>query len=505
MEKNDTGQLPPENEKPGTSLSKSLFIRGRQCHKSLWLQKHRPELKNELTCTQEAVFTLGHKVGNLAKGLFPGGVEVPYEGLSHEEQLELTREAIAKGTETIYEATFLHDGIFVKADILHHGRQGWELYEVKASTKVKDYHSDDAALQFHVLRGAGIDPARVSIVHIDNSYIRTGDLDTHKLFSVADITSQVKDLQAEISQEIDSQRTMLRGGTPDIDIGPHCNNPYECDFTGYCRAHVPKDSIFDLSCRGMDKFSLYRQGFVRLEDIPLDKLNTSQRFQVESTVMKRDTVNREGVRRFLDSLWHPLCFLDFETFMDPVPPFEGTRPYQQIPFQFSLHIEREPGAEIEHHGFLAEPGHDPRPELLDTLLHLIPEDACIIAWNQVFEIGVLRGLADAFPQHKERIERMIANFRDLMAPFRARTIYLWQAKGSYSIKKILPLLVPELGYEGMDIGDGGAAMDAWHTMNSKIDSEELERIRASLWEYCKLDTLAMVRILKKIKNIDNAR
>jgi hypothetical protein len=316
-----------------------------------------------------------------------------------------------------------------------------------------------------------------------------------------DITAEVENLQPFVVEEIVTQRAMLVGDLPTIDIGPHCEDPYGCDFTGHCWDHVPDDSVFDLRGRGVDKFALYRQGVVCQADIPLEILNDSQRFQAESTLMKQDYLDSEGVREFVDSLWHPLCFLDFETFMDPIPPFEGTWPYQQIPFQFSLHMQREPGGEIEHHGFLGKRGQDPRSGLCDNLLRLIPPDACILAWNQSFEIRVLSGLADLFPVNSERIAQMIANFRDLMVPFRERTIYLWQTKGSYSIKAVLPVFIPELTYEGMEIADGGAAMDAWHVMNALEDPAELERLRAALWEYCKLDTLAMVRILERMMSL----
>ena len=223
-----------KNEPLTSYLSKSLFIRGLQCHKSLWLQKNCPELKDEVSGEQEALFATGFKVGDLAKELFPGGVEVPYEDLTYNEQVDRTREAIDKGAVSIYEATFLHNCIFVKADILYRGKQGWELYEVKASTEVKDYHYYAVALQYHVLRGSGFELGKACIVHVNNSYVRKGDLNIRELFTIVDVTSEILDLQQRVSQEISSQRAMLLGDIPAIDIGPHCTDPYECDFTGCC-------------------------------------------------------------------------------------------------------------------------------------------------------------------------------------------------------------------------------------------------------------------------------
>lgn len=484
-------------------LSKSLFIRGRQCHKSLWLQKHRPELKDEISEAQQAVFQSGTDIGILAQQLFPGGIEIPYDGLTHQQQIEQTRAEIDKGTETIYEATFLIDGIFVKADILHHGTRGWEIYEVKGSTEVKAVHIFDAAVQYRVLIGAGLAISKVALVHVNNAYTRCGELDIKQLFSIVDITGQVQELQEIITDELVAQRGMLSGDMPQIDIGKQCEDPYPCDFMGHCWQHIPDDSVFDLRGRGINKFSLYYQGILRQSDIPLDMLNSRQRLQVEANITQQDHINKKALKKFVDRLWYPLCFLDFETFMDAIPPYDGCRPYQQIPFQYSLHIQEATGSNLQHHEYLAAPGKDPRRELLNTLLERVPGGACIIAWNQSFEIGVLRRLAGFFPDSRDQVERWIENFRDLMQPFKSRDIYLWQAKGSYSIKPILPLLAPELSYENLDgVANGGDAMEAWHKMSAADDPDEVARIRDALLEYCKLDTLAMVRILDRILELN---
>jgi len=483
-------------------LSKSLVIRGRQCHKSLWLHKNQPEMRDDISDAQQAIFQSGTDVGILAQQLFPGGVEVPYKGLSHQQQVELTRAEIDQGTETIYEATFLHDGIFVKADILHHGPLGWEIYEVKGSTEVKDVYIFDAAIQYLVLTGSGLDVSKVSITHINNKYIRCGELDVQQLFASEEITSQVHELQPIVVGGIAVQRTMLTGDMPAIDIGKQCDDPYPCDFKGSCWAHIPEDSIFDLRGRGIDKFALYRQGIIRQADIPLDILNSRQHFQLESTIMQRNHLDTKKVTAFIDSLWYPLCFLDFETVNPAVPLFDDSRPYQQMPFQYSLHRQDNANSEIQHFEFLSQAGIDPRFELLDTLLERIPENACIIAWNMSFEIGVMRGLAGLFPEQHERIEHMVENFRDLMQPFKSRDIYLWEAKGSYSIKPTLPLLVPELSYKNLEgVANGGDAMDAYYKMNSSDDPAELATIRQQLLDYCERDTLAMVRILDKMREM----
>lgn len=457
-------------------------------------------MKDGISDAQQAIFQSGTDTGILAQQLFPGGIEVPYEGLSHQQQVEQTRAELDKGTETIYEATFLQDGIFVKADILHRGVSGWEIYEVKGSTALKDVYLFDAAIQYHVLTGAGLNVSKVSVVYVNNRYTRYGDLDIRQLFTINEVTEQIRELQPLVIDEIDSQRRMLASDMPPIDIGKQCDEPYSCDFKGHCWQHIPEDSVFNLRDRGVNKFSLYNQGIIRQSDIPLEILNHRQRFQVESTITQRDHLDKERIKEFLDDLWYPLCFLDFETVNPAVPFFDGCRPYEKMPFQYSLHIQDSSDSGLRHFEYLAEPGIDPRRELLDTLFERMPDNACIIAWNQSFEISVMRSLGELFSEQRERVEQMINNFRDLMQPFKSRDIYLWEAKGSYSIKPILPLLVPELSYKDLEgVANGGDAMDAYYRMNSTIDTSELATIRAQLLEYCKLDTEAMVRILEKVR------
>ena len=258
-------------------LSKSLYVRGHQCHKCLWLHKHQPELKDPVDEAQQALFDSGHEVGALAQQLFPGGVEVPYEGLTHAEQLAMTRKLIDEGAGTIYEATFEHDGVFVKVDILHRGAAGWEILEVKNSTEVKPVHYQDTAVQYYVLAGAGLPLSRAAVVHVDTGYVRRGAIDPQRLFAVEDVTAEVREMQPAVAAKIAELRAVIAGGKPAVDIGPHCKDPYACDFHGHCWEHVPEDSVFDLRERGVDRYALYREGIVRQADIPLDRLNAKQR------------------------------------------------------------------------------------------------------------------------------------------------------------------------------------------------------------------------------------
>jgi len=481
-------------------LSKSLFVRGVRCHKSLYLHKYRPELKDEVSEETEKRFAGGYEIGDLAQGLFPGGVLVPYDGLSHEEQLEMTANLIAQGCQTIYEATFFYNGVFVKADIIHRGDDGWDVYEVKASTKVKDYHLDDASVQYYVISGTGLPISRVFIVHINNEYVRQGEIEVKQLFYKEDITTIAKDKQAFIVEEIARQRAMLKGDEPDIAIGPHCEQNYPCDFIGHCWSHIPSPSVFDFRDIGKpDGFALCRQGILKMEDVSPDLLGWRQQLQLEGLLYQKNHLDIDAVKAFVDSLWYPLCFMDFETtFMTPIPMYNGIRPYQQVPFQYSLHVIHEPGGALGHHEFLADGATNPQKEFLERLLAIIPRNACILVWNQGFEIPRLRELADAFPEKSSEIDHLISNIRDLMIPFRDKSIYHWQFNGSYSIKVVLPALLPELTYDNLEINDGGMAASAWVRMIQSNDEEKKSAIRKELLQYCHLDTLAMVKILEKM-------
>lgn len=485
-------------------LSKSLYTRGLQCHKSLYLHKYQPDLRGEPTPELVALWKSGHEVGDLAHMLFPGGVVVPFDGLTGEEQLAKTREEIDRGTKAIYEATFSFDDVFVKADIIVRNRGYWDLYEVKSSTSVKEQHWDDVAVQYYVLSGCGLPVDKAYLVHINNAYVRDGDIVPEELFTIQDITGIVKEKQASIPETLAEMRTMLRGREPKIDIGPHCEDPYPCDFMDYCWQHVPEHSVFSLRGRGIDPWELYRQGVVKLQDVPLDSLNLMQRMQAEYFLDRKSHADPAKIREFLKKIRYPLCFLDFETFGAAIPLFDGTRPYQQVPFQYSLHCIGVAGGELTHFEFLAQPGVDPRKEIALKLLEEIPEGACVIAYSIGFEKRVLRELGEFLPKLRKRLNAVTEGMIDLMEPFKRRDIYDWRMNGSYSLKSVLPVLIPEMTYQGLEISDGAMASEAYFSMADVADPAELSKLRKALLEYCKQDTLGLVKLLEKMRAMEAA-
>ena len=418
--------------------------------------------------------------------------------------MDKTNEAISQGVDTIYEATFKEGGVFAMADILHKTSEGWDMYEVKASTGVKPTHINDTSIQWFTLSQA-ISLNKAYIVHINNQYVRDGDVDIESLFTIEDITEEVLVKQDGIPSLLESMESMINGEIPDIGIGSHCSVPYECDFYEHCWLHVPEVSIFNLYRMGSSKkFELYGQGILTYEDIPKEfSLNAMQQKQVHAALTGEITLNKNIVHEFLDSILYPISFFDFETFQNPIPRFNGQRPYMQMPFQYSLHIVDERGVS-SHHEFLGDHNTDPRRDLCKQMLRNIPKSGSIIAYNQSFEISRIREMAEQFEEFRDELLALIDRFVDLIIPFRNGGYYHPDFNGSFSIKSVLPALFPddpELSYKSLNIQDGGMAMDTFANLHLLEDESLIPQIREDLLAYCKLDTLAMMRIWEKLQQI----
>jgi hypothetical protein len=349
-----------------------------------------------------------------------------------------------------------------------------------------------------VIEKSGLPIHKAHLVYINREYVRKGDLDLDQLFLIEDVTRQAREKQTFVQKKIAKLKKMLAGDMPEIDIGDHCNDPYACDFQGHCWGHVPEYSVFDVSGRFAARWDLYRQGIVHFKDIPQEKLSAKQRIEVESFLEQKVVIDKKALKEFLDSLWHPLYFLDFETFMPAIPLFDGTRPFQQIPFQYSLHYLTSPRGKLLHREYLAEPNADPRRPLIEKLIREIPEDACLLAFNAAFEKNRLKDLSEWFPIYKKRIEKIIKNIKDLQSPFRNRHLYSWEMKGSASMKAVLPAFFPDMSYDNLEIQDGGMAMEAYADYCATKDLQEREKLRQSMLAYCRQDTLGMVKILEKL-------
>ncbi|MBQ9526971.1 MAG: DUF2779 domain-containing protein [Fretibacterium sp.] len=491
-----------------TGLSKSRYCRGIQCPKMLWLDKHMPEQAGDLGL--ETAMATGIKVGELARDYF-GDFSIVESEADKPAMAERTERLINEGAKNIAEASFIHDGLYCAVDILRRDGDGFDIVEVKSSTGMKEIYSDDAAFQYHLLTRCGVHVEKVYLMHLNNSYVRRGNLELDKLFTLNDCTDDVIQRAAGVEENIAEIRAYVDANVePEQDIGEHCGSPYACAYYGYCARHIPEPSIFDVhGLWASKKYDYYRQGIISFEDVIKSglQLTEKQMQQVETAYYHRpDAIFPDKIKTFLDDLSYPLYHLDFETFQQAVSEYDGLSPYSQIPFQYSLHIERADGT-LEHREFLAKEGADPRRALAESLCADIPEDVCALAYNASFESRVLRGLADTFPDLADHLLAINDNLHDLMIPFRNRYYYNEAMQGSYSIKFVLPALCPgdpELDYHALNgVHNGGEASAAFADLPNHTP-EEIAAIRENLLSYCRLDTLAMVKVLERLRECVNS-
>ncbi len=487
-------------------LSKSKYCKGVQCPKILWMDTH---MREKAKPSDESVLETGTRVGNLARGYFGEYELVEYDldrGIMASDTKRLIDEG--KGDRTIAEASFYWDGLFCSVDLLRVDGEECSIVEVKSSTEVKDIYVDDLAFQYYVLSKCGMKIKSAALMHIDSSYERRGELELDKLFVVKDYTDVVKDKLQEVEDNVRQIRLFQENmEEPEKDIALCCEVPYECAYYDYCRRHIPERSVFDI--KGLftsKKYEYYHQGIISFEDVIRckPKLSDKQLQQVETDYFDRpDVIIPEKIREFLDTLRYPLYHLDFETFQQAIPEFEGVHPYEQIPFQYSLHIEYEDGR-LEHKEFLAKEGTDPRRSIAESLCMDFPTDVCVLAYNMSFERRVLKSLATAFPDLADHLLAIRDNICDLMIPFQNQHYYTKAMQGSYSIKYVLPALYPndpELDYHSLEeIHHGGEASSAFANLVTKTP-EEIEITRRNLLKYCGLDTYAMVKVLAKLREV----
>ncbi len=489
-----------------THISKSKYCSGIQCPKILWLKENKPEVF-DVSAMNQAVLETGSEVGDLAMGLFGDFTEVPYSNPT--QMIKTTQELIKRGTEVITEASFAVEGLFCSVDILKNkGNKHVELYEVKSSTEVHDIYYHDVSFQVFVLMQLGYEVDKACIVFINNKYVRKGDLDLQKLFAFKEITEEAKANHDQVAENIAALKAYLRKrNEPKKEISLDCFNPYECGFFKYCSRNLPTPNVFDLaSVKISTKIKYFNEGLISFEDL-LDSgiLGSKPKMQVKHELYPiNDYIEIEPIREFLDTLTYPIYHLDFETFQPAIPLYDNSVPYEQIPFQYSLHYQLEKGGKLYHKEFLAYPNKDPRREVAESLCKDIPANACVLAYNMAFEKTRIKKLASLFPDLAVHLMAIHDNMKDLMVPFQQRWYYTKAMKGSFSIKYVLPALFPgdpELDYHNLEgVHNGAEAANTFKQM-AKMDSETLEEYRHYLLKYCELDTYAMVKVLQKLESL----
>ncbi|MHB8762647.1 MAG: DUF2779 domain-containing protein [Coriobacteriia bacterium] len=496
------------------SLSKTRYLQGLQCPKLLWTSVHRPDELPETDEATRARFDEGHLVGDLAKALFPGGIELPWGGGVAAACRE-TREALA-ARKPLFEATLgtraAGGSLHARVDVLSPvGKGAWDLIEVKSTTGVKDVHLPDVAFQRHVAEASGVKIRRCAVLHLSSEYRHAGEIDPEQLFCRTSVTGEVRPHHAEVEENAARLfRTLRRAKAPEVEVGPHCDAPYGCPLKEGCWEFLPDRHVFRLWRGGAKAWELFGQGVTVLRDIPRTyALSDKQRRQLRCEKTGKPHVDRGAVREFLGGLRYPLHYLDFETFSTAVPLFDGVGPWRQVPFQFSLHVQQELGGALEHHGFLADHAgrrSDPRPEFLRRLRKVLGRKGSIVAYHASFEQDRLRECADAFPEFAGWVGDDVARrFVDLLVPFRSMDVYHPAQDGSASLKAVLPALTGR-GYDDLEIADGQAAGREFLRVGlGGVTRVEQRRVCRHLEQYCSRDTEAMVWLVAALRQLTRRR
>lgn len=494
-------------------LSKSKFILAQQCSKSFWLSAKGIEPTNPPDAAVEDRLRAGNEVGEVSKELFPGGIDIEYISRDFQAMCDLTAKAIDAGATTIYEASFMEKGVFIRVDIMNKTLQGWDVYEVKSSSSLRSYHKEDASLQWYVLKNLNeIELNDAYVITLNNKYLKNGKINPIELFTKHLLTDYVESNLHEIEKQLeDIKLVSISNNEPEVSIGAQCKKPHSCDYLDRCWPKSTKEnnSVFNLYKLNLDKkLDLYNQGITSFEQIKPDtKLSLTHQNQIKANEIKEPIINQTKIQDFINSVEYPISYFDFETFTDAVPLFDGQRPHMQMPFQYSLHIQKDVKSNIDsdkdHFEFIASIKEDPRRAIAESMLQNIPKSGSIMAYNQSFEKNCIKSLADHCPDISEDLLALNDRFIDLIDPFRSGGYYHHEFKGSFSIKKVLPAVCPndkKLDYKNLDINNGLMASSTYKKMRS-LSKDQRISMRKKLFAYCWLDTYAMYAIYIKLLEI----
>ncbi len=481
-------------------LTKTNYIIGLDCPRYLWSIYNHPKKSRNLSLVEEYSVNEGNEVGELAKHLYSNGVNLPLE---HNDNIDQT-EQLLKSRITLFEAGFEYKNCFSRVDILVPvaNSDEWDIVEVKSTTEAKEVHYHDVSFQKYILEGVGLKVRECFLLHLNDNYVRSNELDVFQLFHATNITSEVDRVLEGLEQRVEEMFHLIALDSPPtagiflpriIPRGHH-----KCLNDG-C-VNLPEDNVFCLY-RNKDKaLDLFNMGIILIKDIPDDfELTYRQQIQKECAITKKVHINIEEINYFLKQLEYPLSYLDFETIFPAIPMFNGTRPFSQICFQFSLHVVENKGCEPKHYCFIYEDNGDPREEFILKLQKVLPKTGTIIVYNQTFESDALENIAESFPVFNDWVKSVNGRMLDLLIPFRRFHYYNAQQQGSASLKKVLPALCAK-DYSTLDISDGLLASVQYFNVTYK-NAQNKEKILQSLLDYCELDTLAEIMLIEKLQEI----
>lgn len=489
--------------KPKIRLSKTQYCKGKNCLKSVWLYNFRKDLKAEPSDFQAILFKQGNEVGKLAHQIFPNGELIDEDYLNPEGALEHTKRALDSGVECLFEAAFCWKEVLIRVDVVRKYQDGsFDVIEVKSTNSVKDEHLDDVAVQKYVLEQLGYKVRSCYLMHLNRGYLRDGNLSVHDLFVLQKLGSELDAAYLAVGRNLKMIRATLSDSKePNVPIGSRCSTPYTCEFTAHCWSRVDDLSIHHLPrITDRKRAHLINLGVKSIKEIPENfELTENQQAQVTAAKENEPVIDSVPIAKHLRSLKYPLYFFDFESASFAIPPYDNTYPYLHLPFQYSLHVQMNEKLPLEHVEFLHDENTDPRRSIAESLCKNIGELGSIIVYHATYEKQRLEHLAELFPDLAPKLKNIISRLWDLETPFSNRWYCDWRFAGSSSIKNVLPIMVSDLSYDDLEIKNGSTASARYEEMIQKGPNDQ--KARKSLLEYCKRDTLAMVRILEELLKI----
>lgn len=495
------------------TLSKSNFLLYLRHPAWLWLEKHNKSILPEIDDNTQAIFDAGNLFETYAEQLFPTGVTLGYktngnfDGKKYWALPETTLRALKEKVPVLFQGRLEVDGITCIFDVLERNENGtYNLYEIKSSTKAKPEHEHDLAFQTIVLEKSGLTVESIFVIHVNSEYVRNGDIIPEEITDTTEVTSAVRAKLPQTLIDVENAKAVMTASEmPD----PSPRHARLGSFAAWLE-------IYNILYPNLDPYNIYKlctpgarrigeledEGVQTIADIPDDEnLTVKQRCQVQATQLGTRVIKREEIDAFLKTFQFPLYFFDYETLASVVPPFDGMRPYQQVPFQYSLHILRNPSAPLEHREFLQTENSSPARNLVEQLKEDIGTEGSVVVWYQGFEKGCNVTLADLVPEHAEFLYELNDRIVDLMIPFSEGWYVDKDFYGSASIKAVLPVLVPELSYKELAIQGGATAQNTWmSTVLGGKNQSKKDVIMEDMRKYCTLDTLAMVKIWEVLSN-----
>lgn len=441
-------------------LSKSKYLKGLKCHKALWLNKYKKEEVFYSNSTQ-LVFQQGNTAGDLAQQYFPDGKLALVDQFANSKAIAKTQELLKKGVTTIYEATFAAESTLVAVDILHKIDGKWHAFEVKSTNSVKETHIQDAAIQYYVMANAGIEIEDISIMHFDKTYVRNGELNPRELFTYESVKDSIGEYLHEIPSNIEQFLAVYQNEEPTVAIGNHCNNPYPCEFANYCHKLAENKHLLE-------------------NDEKSTLLSTEINYK-----------NEIAIQDFLTENPYPMYSLDFESIQYGIPAFDESRPYQQIPFQYSLHVQKDIASKPQHFEFLGNGKDDPREDLIKQMINDCGTEGAVLMYSH-FEKTIINQLIRDFPEYKIPLEKIINRLVDLGIVFR-KHLKTEATQNTWSLKTVLPTFLPQFSYNDLEIQQGMETVEVYRSF-ANLPPKKAEVAKENMLAYCKLDTLAVLEL-----------